>query len=67
LYDLETDADESYDCSEQYPEIVAQIRGEVDALLWTMPDAVREAWQDMMNRPVNDNTPGALPEPKRSR
>jgi arylsulfatase A-like enzyme len=63
LYDLETDSEESADGSGDHPEIVADIRARVEHLLPTLPVQVQAAWQDTLNRPVYNNTPGAWPIP----
>jgi arylsulfatase A len=61
LYDLMSDPEESYDCSEHNPDVVADIRTRIDALLPTFPDAVRNAWNDTRKRAVEGTPSGALP------
>ncbi len=61
LYDLMSDPEESYDCAEHNPDVVAEIRTRIDALLPTFPDAVRSAWNDTRKRAVDGTPSGALP------
>jgi arylsulfatase len=61
LYDLETDAEESYDEAADNPEVVAQIRGQVEQALLTFPDSVRSAYQGTMRLKVEDTPAGAYP------
>jgi arylsulfatase A len=63
LYDLENDPEEAEDVSDSHPEIVANIRTQVEQMLPALPAKVQAAWQDTQSRPVYPNTPGALPEP----
>ncbi len=61
LYDIENDADESYDAAAENPEVVAEIRGRVERLLETFPAEVKKAWADTQGRQVVDTPAGALP------
>ncbi len=60
LYDLELDADESYDVAAQHPEIVAEIRGRVDRLIAGFPQQVQDAYLATKSRQVTA-TPAAAP------
>ena len=61
LYDVQHDPDESYDTADQYPQIVADIRAQVDQILPTFPDQVQTAWHDTFSRQVVGTAPGELP------
>jgi len=64
LYDLENDPEESYDLAADNPQIVADIRARMEALLPTFPDQVRAAWRDTLSNAVDFNPAGALPSKK---
>ncbi len=62
LYDLSSDPEESYDCSELQPHVIADIRARVEKALLSFPDVVQGTWQSTMAQPVDGSTPaGALP------
>ena len=61
LYDLEADADESYDVAGDNPQIVADIRARMEALIDTFPDQVRTAWRYTLSRAVEDTNAGQWP------
>jgi arylsulfatase A-like enzyme len=61
LYDMEQDAEESYDLADQYPQIVEQIRARVEELRWSFPEQVQWAWRETFSRRVLPTAPGALP------
>lgn len=63
LYDLNADPDESYDASAQHPDVVARIRGRVEALVAGFPAEVKQAWEEKLNRPAAKTATGALPRP----
>lgn len=65
LYDMEQDPEESYDLSEQYPQVAEQIRARVEELRWGFPEPVQRAWQETFSREVLPTAPGALPIWKR--
>jgi arylsulfatase len=44
LYDLERDADESYDVSAEHPEIVADLAARAEKVMAGMPEPVLQAW-----------------------
>jgi len=61
LYNLENDPEETYDCSQRYPKVVADIRAMVEYMLPTLPEQVQSAWSDTMRRRVTFTPAGALP------
>ena len=61
LYYVETDGNESYDCSEDFPDIVKMIRARMEALILTFPQPVQDAWRDTLQRHVGGTPSGALP------
>ena len=60
---LNADPDESYDVSAKHPDVVAQIRGKVEALVAGFPAEVKQAWEETRNRPAAKTATGALPRP----
>ena len=65
LYNLERDPAESYECGREYPEVVADIRTRVEALLPGFPGAVQNAWRDTVNTETRWTPAGASPAGKR--
>jgi arylsulfatase len=63
LYDLERDPEEGYECGDDYPQIVADIQNRVEAMMYTFPAEVRQAWRDTQSRKPQATPPGALPVP----
>lgn len=61
LYHMDNDPEESYEESEDNPEVVEQMRRRVEQLLLTFPDPVRNAWRDTQRQPVEDTPVGAPP------
>ena len=61
LYYVETDGNESYDCSADFPDIVNMIRSRMEALILTFPQPVQDAWFDTVKRQVRSTPSGALP------
>lgn len=61
LYNLEDDPQESYECSDDFPEIVSGIRARIDEMLRTFPEPVLNSWQQTMSRRVEFTPAGALP------
>jgi arylsulfatase A len=59
LYDLSKDPQESYDVAPEYPEIVAEIRGRIEALLPGFPEPVQRAYAESQARKVNPDMPTA--------
>jgi arylsulfatase A len=63
LYDLQSDPGEDYDCSGDNPDLVADLRTRVQAMLPSFPDPVLAAWNDTQKAAVYPNASGALPVP----
>jgi arylsulfatase A len=59
LYDLSKDPQESYDVAPEYPEMVAEIRGRIEALLPGFPEPVQRAYAQSQARKVNPDMPTA--------
>jgi len=59
LYNLELDPAESYDAAVDYPERVAEIEGEIAALIPTFPENVRNAYAQLRANPGSPLTPAA--------
>jgi arylsulfatase A len=65
LYDLEIDADESYDVAAKHPEVVKEMTARLERLLADFPQEVKTAWAETHARETNNTSPGALPSPKK--
>jgi arylsulfatase len=61
LYDLDTDADESYDVAELHPEIVHQIMGKIEVAMKTFPADILNDWEVTKRVKVSPTPAGALP------
>jgi arylsulfatase A-like enzyme len=61
LYDLLKDPQESYDCSGQHPDVVADIRARVNRLIQTFPEGIIDAWRYTMGSKVMDGPTDGLP------
>jgi arylsulfatase A len=61
LYDVVRDPQESYDCAEARPEVVAEIRARIDRLIVSFPSGIVGAWRDTMNARVEDTPQDGLP------
>jgi arylsulfatase len=64
LYDLDADADESYDVAADNPAIVAEIKGRVERLLPGFPEEVRKAWVATQAVETRPGAVGSLPQKK---
>ncbi len=64
LYDLDADADESYDVAAENPAVVAEIKGRVERLLRGFPEEVQKAWAATQAKETRPGTTGALPQKK---
>ena len=62
LYDIENDAEESYDTAGEHPTIVAEIRQRVERLLRTFPAEVTTAWEETQGRLTTETPAGAVPK-----
>ena len=65
LYDLESDPQESYDCAQAHPDVVADIRARVDRLIPTFPYGIIDAWQYTLSQKVLEAPVDGLPVPDR--
>lgn len=64
LYNLALDAEESYDVAKFHPEIVAELKQDLEALMPGFPPHVVEAYAKLKQNPGNVSTPaGAVPRP----
>lgn len=61
LYDVVDDPLESYDCADQYPQIVERMRSRALQLLREQPDYVQDAWDETSKRKVEWTPAGATP------
>jgi arylsulfatase A len=64
LYNLERDAEESYDVAEENPGVVAEITKRVEGLLAGFPEEVKTAWAETRARQVQKSAAGAVPRLK---
>jgi arylsulfatase len=65
LYDLEADADESYDVAPENPEVVSEIQRRVERLLEGFPEEVRKAYRDAKSRQIENTNIGQVPRLKK--
>ena len=64
LYNLASDADESYDVAPQNLQIVAEIQRRINSLLPSFPGEVQKSWAEAQKRRSNLSVPaGAYPRP----
>lgn len=61
LYDMANDPSESYDVAPDNPAVVKQMLTEVERLIPTFPEPVRNAYAELNNWQTLPSTPGALP------
>jgi arylsulfatase A len=61
LYDLNADADESYDVAALHPEIVRRMMETIAAGMKSFPDDIRHDWEVTKERKVSPTPAGALP------
>lgn len=61
LYDLERDADESYDVADMHPEIVSQMMGKIEAAMKSFPENIQHDWEVTKQTKVSPTAAGALP------
>jgi arylsulfatase A len=64
LYDLDGDADESYEVAAENPAVVVEIKGRVERLLGGFPEEVQRAWAATQARETRPGATGALPQKK---
>jgi arylsulfatase len=61
LYNLAMDVNESYDMARSHPQVVAEIRDRLEALIATLPQPVQDTWHATMQLKVYDTPAGCLP------
>jgi arylsulfatase len=61
LYDVVRDPQESYDCADAHPQVVAEIRARMDRLIAGFPSGIQDAWRDTMSARVEDTPSDGLP------
>lgn len=61
LYNLPIDPEESYDVSDQNPQVVAEIMGRIEKLMPSFPSAIMKAWEEQKARVSAKVAPGSLP------
>jgi arylsulfatase A-like enzyme len=61
LYNLYADVNESYDVAPQRPDIVADIRNRMEALITTLPQQIQDNWLATKQLKVYDTPAGCLP------
>jgi arylsulfatase A len=65
LYNLAQDPDESYDIAPQHSDVVHSMLEQIDRMLSTFPEPVKQAWAEARSRKVYPQTPvGAWPRPQ---
>jgi arylsulfatase len=63
LYDVESDPEESYECSVKHPAVVKDILAKVAAALPSFPFEVQKAWVDTNRLKSAQTSEGAVPNP----
>jgi arylsulfatase A len=64
LYNLASDADESYDVAHENPQVVNEILRRIQSLLPSFPEQVQQAWAESQARKSSPDVPtGAYPRP----
>lgn len=61
MYDVLADPEEAYCLAEQNPRVLADIRGPVETLLPSLPEAVQAAWRETQARPTSPVNAGEWP------
>ena len=64
LYNIESDSEESYECSDAHPDVVSNIQGRIQVALQSFPAQVQTQWASTMSRPTQPYSIGAMPAPK---
>ena len=66
LYDVASDVDESFDVAAENPEVVRQMMSKVDAVMAGMPEAVRKARAEVLERKATAPPAGQVPQLRRN-
>ncbi len=61
LYDVENDADESYDVAPENPDVVNRMQARIETLIATFPAEIRKAYAETKARPVGKTPAGQYP------
>ncbi|MCU1334762.1 MAG: sulfatase [Bryobacterales bacterium] len=64
LYNLESDAEESYECSDAHPDVVKDIQDRIQSALPSFPAQVQTEWALTRARQTQPASVGAMPAPK---
>jgi hypothetical protein len=64
LYNIESDSEESYECSDAHPEIVKDIQRQIQSALPSFPAQVQSEWAATRARQTQPASVGAMPAPK---
>jgi hypothetical protein len=64
LYNIESDPEESYECSDAHPHVVKDIQDRIQAALASFPAQVQTAWAATKARQTQPFSTGALPAPQ---
>jgi arylsulfatase A len=64
LYNIESDSEESYECSDAHPEIVKDIQSQIQRALPSFPAQVQAEWAATRARQTQPASVGAMPAPK---
>lgn len=66
LYDVASDVDESFDVAAENPEVVRQMMSKVEAVMAGMPEAVRKARAEVLERKATLPPAGQVPQLRRN-
>jgi len=64
LYNIESDPEESYECSDAHPDIVKNIQESIQRALASFPAQVQTAWAATRARQTQPFSTGAVPAPQ---
>ena len=64
LYDVVTDADESYDVADKHPDVVAEMKARIDKLMSTFPPEIQKAYAATKALQPVQTPAGSLPREK---
>jgi arylsulfatase len=64
LFNIESDPEESYECSAAHPDVVKDIQERIQTALFSFPSQVQTEWALTRARQTQPFAPGAMPAPK---
>ena len=64
LYNIESDPEESYECSDAHPDVVKNIQEQIQTALLSFPAQVQTEWAATQARQTQPFSVGAIPAPK---